>query len=362
MTEHPDLKALLEDTVSDVEPRKGLGEIQARTGEDRHRRTWVWGAVAAVAATAATVAAVTVLTDTTPQGAEGDPAASTTPSEDPTQATPDTSPTQPASPTPTDEATAPAGSALPVYFVGDTPAGPRLFREFLPPTGGSGLPSERLLQALDLSIGGEANDPDLRSGWPGGGSPDGFNVVGAGTVVAQDEEDVISIAVDSEADVTVRPQGMSDDAARLALQQLVYTAQATMQERLPVQFTGVDGVPLRTLLGVDVPQPVTNEPEMQVQAPVWIITPQDGDDVGRDIVVEGRGAFFEANVSWQLLQRGEVVKDGYTTAEECCTLSPYSFTIRDVAPGYYELRVFDADVTGEGGAGEQQDTKHLTVR
>ena len=349
------LRAAIHDSVSDVHPSRGLDEIQARTGR-RGRRTWAWGALAAVAATAATVVAVTVVTDDAPQGAAGTPAASQTPDLP-------SSPT-PTEPTPSEEPTPDSGtgdlSPLPVYFVGDTPSGPRLFREFAPGTGT--VDSARLLDALELAMRGEAQDPDYGSGWPGGGSPDGFNVVGAGFASTGDFLDTIRIAIDSEDDITARPAGLSDAEARLALQQLVYTAQAVLQERFPVEFTGVNGVPLRRLLGVDVSQPVTNEPEMQVQAPVWIITPQEGAVVGHTFTVEGRGAFFEANVSWQLLDGERVVKEGFTTAQECCTLAPFSFEVRDVIEGIYTLRVYDADVSGgEGSGGEQQDTKQITV-
>ena len=105
---------------------------------------------------------------------------------------------------------------------------------------------------------------------------------------------------------------------------------------------------------------VGNEAEMQVQAPVWIIDPQEGATVGSTFTVDGRGAFFEANVSWQLLQGDRVVKHGFTTAAQGMTLSPYSFTVRDVPSGDYTIRVYDADMSGEGHA-EQQDTKDLTV-
>ena len=91
-------------------------------------------------------------------------------------------------------------------------------------------------------------------------------------------------------------------------------------------------------------------------------SPQDGDTVGSTFPVEGQGAFFEATVSWQLLDgSGEVVKDGFTTAEECCVMSPYRFQVKGVDPGDYTLRVYQADTSGEPGAVETEDTKRLTV-
>ena len=66
---------------------------------------------------------------------------------------------------------------------------------------------------------------------------------------------------------------------------------------------------------------------MEVQGTVWVISPQDGDEVGSTFTVEGRGAFFEANVSWQLLRGSEPVAEGFATAEEGMTLSPYRFEV-----------------------------------
>ena len=56
-----------------------------------------------------------------------------------------------------------------------------------------------------------------------------------------------------------------------------------------------------------------------------------------------------------------VVKDGFATAQECCTLSPYSFEVT-AKPGDYVLRVYDADMSGGEGPGEHEDTKAVTVR
>jgi anti-sigma factor RsiW len=54
-----DIRALLDDAVADVEPRRGLDEITLRTG--RSRRSWVWGTAGAVVATAAVIAAVSLV-------------------------------------------------------------------------------------------------------------------------------------------------------------------------------------------------------------------------------------------------------------------------------------------------------------
>ena len=51
-----------------------------------------------------------------------------------------------------------------VYFVGDTAAGPRLYRELR-----SDLdPDSRVVLAIDAALRGDALDPDYRSPWPEG--------------------------------------------------------------------------------------------------------------------------------------------------------------------------------------------------
>ena len=116
-----------------------------------------------------------------------------------------------------------------------------------------------------------------------------------------------------------------------------------------------------TVLGVPTSEPLAAADPMDVQATVWIIDPQDGAVVGKTVQVEGRGAVFEANVSWQLLENGRVVDEGFSTAEEGMTLSPYSFTL-EAEPGDYVLRVYDADMSDGEGPGEMEDTKRITVR
>ena len=353
-----ELRALFEDAVSDVDPPPALHHIQARTSKKvtpmNSKRPWIFAAIGAVAATAATLVAVTVITDEDPRetaGPAGSPSASATPSESTEPSEDASAPTKP-TPAPSKEPAPTDGTYLaPVYYVGDTPAGPRLYREFHV-SQKEGTTAVQVQSALSQSVSMPANDPDYRSDWPAGTKVVGVNIDGT------DADDVVWIDL-SGAALRERPAGMSQEEAEIAVEQLIYTAQGVLQQRQPIQLM-IDGERTDMVLGVPTSEPLAAGDPMAVQASVWIIDPQNGDTVGRTFTVEGRGAFFEANVSWQLLKGGQVVQDGFTTAEEGMTLSPYSFEVT-AEPGQYVLRVYDADMSGGEGNGEAEDTKAIFV-
>jgi hypothetical protein len=351
MTDEQDdrIRALLDDAVSDVEPRPALDRIQARTKVTpmSSKRPWIFAAAGAVVATAATVVAVNVMTDDDPRSTGG-PVSTPTASQEPT---PSPSPSEDPEPTGDPSEGSGESTAVPVYYVGDTNTGPRLFREFHQ-LEKAGTPARQVQIALEEALGDTALDPDYRSPWPA------RTTVAGVTVDGSEAPDVVYVDLTGTA-LHDRPPGMNEAEASMAVEQLVYTVQAVLQRRAPVQLM-FEGERTDTILGVPTSEPLAEGDPMQVQGTVWIINPQDGDVVEGPIQVEGRGAFFEANVSWQLLRNGEVVDEGFTTAEEGMVLSPYSFTV-DAEPGDYVLRVYDADMSGGEGNGEAEDTKRVTV-
>jgi hypothetical protein len=153
---------------------------------------------------------------------------------------------------------------------------------------------------------------------------------------------------------------MSQDDAELAVQQLIYSAQAGLGKgRLPVQLL-LDGKHTDAVLGVPASEPLAAASPDKVLAPVQIDDPAENAQVSGTFTVTGRAATFEANVVWELKQGSTVVKDGFTTATECCTLSPYSFEVTAPA-GIYTLVVHDSDESGEGRP-VNQDTRTITVQ
>lgn len=348
------LRRLLNDAVSDVEPRESLDAIRTRTvaTSSRPRRHWMWGAGAAVVATAATVAAVTVVGGSPGSAGRQGPgpaagptgAASTAPSQVLRSAEPSDTPS---SPNPSQEAPATV-SSIPVYYPGETGHGLRLYREFHRTSDG-----DPALAALTDAVAGTPLDPDYRQVWPDGTSVRAFHVDGTG--------DSGLITVDlagGPASLKDRPAGMDADTAHMAVQQLVYTAQAVTQTRAPVRLL-LDGQETDTVLGEPTAKPLSEGEDLATLSLVWVTEPAQGASVTSPFRVEGVAATFEANVVWELKQGDTVVKQGHTTAREAYTMAPYSFTV-DVPPGHYTLVVHDSDAAGEGGPG-YRDTKQITV-
>ena len=334
-----DLRTLLHDAVSDVEPELGLPEIQARTSASPRRR-WLPLAAAAVAVAVAAAGAGVWLTQ---EGTTETPPA--------THGVPHPSPSGWTSYGPLPR---PSGGAMsypvtvPVYLIGSAPAGPRLFREFRRVN--AEMPETAWTAAATLAVEGDTTDPDYTSLWPA-----------ATTIrsVRQGEGSGLFEVRFGGTAPTARPAGMSAAQARISLQQLAYTVQGTAHSTAPlVFFSGNRQV--HRVLGVQIQHVLERAPANDVLAPVSITDPAQGATVGNTFTVHGQAAAFEANVLWELLRGDTIVRRGIARASECCRLSPYHFTVH--APsGSYTLVVHAVDASGQGRS-VPQDTKQITVR
>lgn len=349
--EHDDLSRLFSDTVDDLEPAHGLGAIRAHTAIKEspmtNARTWLLGALGAAVATAAVITAVVVVGNTSSTrgedpGPAGSPSQSVTDgaSETPSTTPPDTASPPPSSPQPTQTRPAPppAGATVPVYYLGDTPFGPRLYREFQPATS-----SDRLTDSVAAAVAGDPLDPDYRSGWPNG------------TSFASASYDGDLITVDLNGDLHDRPDGMTVAEADMAIEQLIFTAQAAVQKgRVPVQLL-LGGSRTDQVLGQPASEPLANGPVLETLSLVSLTTPGEGStySTGGRIELTGVANSFEANVGVRLQRVGgtEVI-DTYATADGWMDEKLFPFTgevsLAGVPPGRYLLIASTDDPSGEG--------------
>ncbi len=360
MTHDPDdhtrLSELLSDAVSDVEPGDGLDSIRNRTKvtpmapRRSSTRPWTYALGGAVA-TAAVIAAIALaggnlgLTSGSDDGPG--PAAQQTPRRH-------HSPSQAASPSAAASSTAPASASpvgeltVPAYYLGDTPQGTRLYREFDRVTA-----ADPLTGAL-AALAQAPADPDYSTPW----SPGSFGEAsydGAGT---------ISVAL-ADGSLRDRPAGMSQETATMALQQVVYTLQAAVQARAGVQLT-LDGQPVDQVLGVPTGKPLTNADPLATLSLMSVTSPEEGATVSGTLTASGVGSSFEANVPWQVKQGDTVVKSGFTTAEGWMDkLYPWkteAIDVSDLAPGDYTFVAMTDDPSAGEGKGPFVDTRTFTVQ
>jgi hypothetical protein len=233
--------------------------------------------------------------------------------------------------------------AAPVYFVGDTPQGPRLFREFRNVEADNPVD-----EALALLAAGDALDPDYSTLLPGG------------TIVMEAYDENILVSV--PADYAERPDGMSAKEATLAVQQIVYTVQGALQRRSPVVFTS-DGSPT-TVLGID-KDGFKAAPQNDVLALVNVTEPSEGTSVSGTFTATGVANSFEATVPWEVRdQGGKKVLDGFATAEGWGDhLYPWEsqVDVSGLTPGTYTFVALTDDPSDGEGAGPTEDTKAITV-
>jgi hypothetical protein len=240
---------------------------------------------------------------------------------------------------------------FPVYYVGQTGAGPRLYRELDPdadPASDRGSLAVRELLARPAG-----NDPDYRSAWPAGWAA-AAPVRRAGGVITVDLKPPAG-----SPDVAGSP-GPAGRLATLGIQQLVYTVQDALGSTDPVRIL-LNGQPADLLWGVPIRVPVARAEPSATRALVQIDEPGQGAVYNSPAVrVRGEAAAFEATVLWQVLRGTAVVAHGHATAAEAFTFSAYQFSVR-LAPGHYTLRVYESDESDGEGRPPFADTKDITV-
>jgi hypothetical protein len=288
-----------------------LPRIRARIA--RRRRWWVRflptgpALLAITGGTAVTAAAVatTVVLATAPH------------------ATPSAAPAGPGGPASSAARPTPATANLPVYYLGVTAGGLRLYREYevVPVTGDDSV--SRIRAALGAMIGGPL-DPDYSSPW-------------VGTAVNRVSVDGLNAQVDLHG-----LPNLDADTGRMALQQLVWTVTA-VSNATAVRLL-VDGGMVRTLWGVSgVDDVLLRAPRADVQAPVWLIDPQQGAVVGRTFDVYLSAAAPDGSVRIRVTSGGRLVEDQRVVLPASAPQQGEAHLKMSLDPGRYTVSAYLTD-------------------
>lgn len=247
--------------------------------------------------------------------------------------------------------------ALPAYFVGaNSGTGDRfgLYREFVQTTVPvKATPAEKAKAAVAVAMNAQpfTNDEPFVQPW-------------SGTSVRN-----LTMAP-NQITITLSGPGASGFTAeqtRLAVQELVWTAQAAIgQGSIPVKFVVADGS--AKLFGTYSTTRTYNRPAKAMQyedlAPIWITSPLRGQvfPAGAAVVATGESCAFEATTQWQLKKSGTTVKFGSTTASSGCpTRGTWQVKLGALAAGSYTFRMYE--VSMEDGKGIVAETsKPFTVK
>jgi Immunoglobulin-like domain of bacterial spore germination/Sporulation and spore germination len=238
-----------------------------------------------------------------------------------------------------------------IYYPGDTPDGPRLYREFR-----AGPKSQKDLGDALRLLETTPADPDYTTYWTDG------QLLGASVV-----NGVIQVEVDpSVAGPHANDRGGFPRSNALALQQVIYTVQGVVGERLPVQFVH-DGNPVAEVDHEPTSEPLTNAPELDVLALASISDPSDRRVVEDGFSANGVASSFEGTVPWQLRAAdGTVVRQGsaqsYGWVDRLYPWATGRIDVSDLAPGEYTFVVMTDDPSGGEGPGPTVDTRTVILQ
>jgi spore germination protein GerM len=262
------------------------------------------------------------------------------------------SPSTSASPTATPSSSAAssaAGAPYPVwvYYV-DKRKDPRqlLFRES---TQWPSSPQHTFVKdAVSAMLATKAQDPDFTSYWPAGTTLLSATITGDTTAVVDLSAQAATVAAGNA--------GKAD----ISVQQLLYTIH-TAAPKIDALDLRVAGKPIRSLWGTPVTDPIALTPSADVFAHVWITSPDYNAELPSSFSFGGEATVFEANVTWELLQGGGVLRHGATTATIGAPgRGMWSVQLDGLAPGKYLLSAFE--VSMKDGSKTFVDDKAITVK
>ena len=222
-------------------------------------------------------------------------------------------------------APAPGGRAVPVYALGPTAAGPRLYREFR--ASAAADPIEGAVAGLAVA----PSDPDYRSPWLG--LPAQVSRSGTTATVTFD-----------------RAPALAGATAQLAAQQVVYTVTAA-DPRVRAVRVVAPGLPAAAA--------TARAAASGVLAPVWLLDPVDGGTAGSRLTVSGTATVLAAAVGVEVRRGAEVLARATATASAGAPGRGEWTATLSVPPGSYVVAAFER--SAKDGAEVAVDTKRVTV-
>lgn len=223
----------------------------------------------------------------------------------------------------------PGGPArIPVYVLGATGTGPRLYREF---RSGDGADPVR---AAVAGLAAQPGDPDYSTPWLDVPSA----VTRSGTTAT----------VTFSAAPKVTGAGLA-----VAVQQVVYTVTAadTAVTKVRVVAPGLPAALTATALG--------RRDQLDLLAPVWLLDPADGGAAGTRMTISGTAAVFEATVSIEVRRGSDLVARTTATASVGAPgRGDWTATVT-LPAGDYVVSAYEA--SEKDGSRVGVDTKRVTV-
>lgn len=215
--------------------------------------------------------------------------------------------------------------ALAVYYTLTQNNGdPQLVREFHRMSVQDVSKAGHIRAAVTEMLTRDAVDPDYRGLWPRGARV--ANVAASGPVATID---LTSATVN----------GVGAKAAAIAVQQLVWTVTAVPDVTSVVIL--LDGRPANELWGhIDISKLLQRGSAVDVLAPVWLISPQHGDTVGRDVTLHIAGIAFEATVNYEIRRGGTLIEEGFITLNAGAPAQGEAKKLVNLDPGSYVITAF----------------------
>jgi Immunoglobulin-like domain of bacterial spore germination/Sporulation and spore germination len=221
-----------------------------------------------------------------------------------------------------------ATARIPVYVLGETGTGARLYREFRP--GDRADP----VRAAVAGLAAVPSDPDYRSPWLG--VPAAVTRTGSTATVT----------------FTASPRLTGADTA-VVVQQVVYTVTAADPAVTRVRVVA-PGLPAGLTAAA-----VGRSAERDMLAPVWLLDPVDGGSAGTPLTISGTASVFEATVSVEV-RRGSAVMARTTGTASVGAPGRGAWTATvSVPPGDYVVSAYEA--SEKDGSRVGVDTKRVTV-